>query len=92
MHISKHRRRDCGSIKADNEEAMQMKATKYKTFGGKRYEHSIGGQPGRKFTKSFATAHAELARKAGMNARVVNLVDLGWAVYTRKTDPMRTWY
>ncbi len=69
-----------------------MSASKYKTFNGKRYEHSIGGQPGRKFSKSFANAHAELARKAGMNARVVNLGVLGWAVYTRKRDPMRTWY
>ena len=69
-----------------------MNASKHKTFNGKRYERSIGGQPGRKFSKSFANAHAELARKAGMNARVVNLGVLGWAVYTRKRDPMRTWY
>ena len=69
-----------------------MEAIKYKTFGGKRYERSIGGQPGRKFAKSFANAHAKLARKAGMNARVVNLGKLGWAVYTMKRGPMQTWY
>lgn len=69
-----------------------MNASKYKTFNDKRYERSIGGQSGRKFSKKFAADHAKLARKAGMNARVVNLGELGWAVYTRKRDPMQTWY